>query len=74
MAFITESVLDIADDSGWAYLAELGGLLSRKRTDFDPRNSGFPKLLPLVRSLNMFDIDERKSGANNIKHIYIKMK
>ncbi|MGZ5248125.1 MAG: NYN domain-containing protein, partial [Flavitalea sp.] len=71
---ITESVSDIADESGWAYMATLGGLLSRKRTDFDPRNYGFPKLLPLIKSLDLFEIDERDSGLDNIKHIYIKLK
>ncbi|MGZ5254907.1 MAG: OST-HTH/LOTUS domain-containing protein, partial [Flavitalea sp.] len=59
---------------GWAYMATLGGLLSRKRTDFDPRNYGFPKLLPLIKSLDLFEIDERDSGLDNIKHIYIKLK
>jgi uncharacterized LabA/DUF88 family protein len=74
VALITESVSDIADESGWAYMAILGGLLSRKRTDFDPRNYGFPKLLPLIKSLDLFEIDERDSGLDNIKHIYIKLK
>lgn len=74
VALITESVSDIADESGWAYMAILGGLLSRKRTDFDPRNYGFTKLLPLIKSLDLFEIDERDSGLDNVKHIYIKLK
>jgi uncharacterized LabA/DUF88 family protein len=74
VTLITESVTDVADESGWAYLGALGGLMSRKKTDFDPRNYGFPKLLPLIKSLGMFEIDERESGTNNIKHIYLKLK
>jgi hypothetical protein len=74
VTLITESVADIADESGWAYLGVLGGLLSRKKTDFDPRNYGFPKLLPLIKSLDLFEIDEKDSGVNNIKHIYLRLK
>lgn len=75
VSLITESVIDIADESGWAYLGVLGGLLSKKRTDFDPRNYGFPKLLPLIKSLDKFEIDERVTNVNNnIKSIYLKLK
>ncbi len=75
IALITESVVAIADESGWAYLGVLGNLLSKKKTDFDPRNYGFPKLLPLIRSLNKFEIDERVSNVdNNIKSIYLRFK
>jgi uncharacterized LabA/DUF88 family protein len=74
VSLIKESVTDIADETGWAYLAVLGGLLSRKKTDFDPRLYGFPKLLPLIKSLGLFEIDERGSGINNIKHIYLRLK
>ena len=31
----------------------------------------FPKLTPLIKSLD-FEIDERESGQNHIKHIYIR--
>ena len=74
ISLITETATDIADESGWAYLGLLGNLLSKKMTDFDPRNYGFQKLLPLIRSLKKFEIDERDSGNNNIKHIYLKLK
>lgn len=74
VSLITKSVLDIADESGWAYLAVLGGLLSKKKTDFDPRNYGFSKLLPLIKSIGKFEIDERASGIDNVKHIYVRLK
>jgi hypothetical protein len=74
ISLVTESVTDIADESGWTYLGLLGGLISKKKTDFDPRNFGFPKLLPLIKSLDLFEIDERETGINNIKHIYLKLK
>jgi uncharacterized LabA/DUF88 family protein len=70
---IANSISDIADENGWAYLGDVGNLILKKQPDFDPRNFGFPKLTPLIRSFD-FDIDERDSGQNNIKHIYIRNK
>ncbi len=72
---LTSSVNDIADETGWAFLGELGNMLLKKRPDFDPRNYGFVKLLPLIRSLGRFEIDEREAaGRKNIKLVYIKPK
>ncbi len=71
---ITESVNDLADESGWAFLGSLGSYILKKKPDFDPRNYGFPKLFPLIKSINEFDIDERDTGVNNIRHIYLKHK
>jgi len=71
---ITESVNDLADETGWTFLASLGNYILKKKPDFDPRNYGFLKLLPLIKNINKFDIDERDSGVKNVKHIYIKQK
>lgn len=68
------SVVDLADENGWTFLGELGNLMLKKKPDFDPRNYGYSKMLPLIRSLNKFLIDERDTGKGNIKHIYIKLK
>ncbi len=68
---IAASITDLADENGWAYLGDVGNLILKKQPDFDPRNFGFAKLTPLIRSLD-FEIDERDSGLNNIKHIYIR--
>ena len=68
---ISTSITDLADENGWAYLGDVGNLILKKQPDFDPRNYGFPKLTPLIRSLD-FEIDERESGQNHIKHIYIR--
>lgn len=71
---LTQSVSDLADESGWAFLGELGNFILKKKKDFDPRNYGFLKLLPLIKSTNKFVIDERTTGVNNIRHIYLKIK
>jgi len=71
---LTESVADLADESGWAFLGDLGNFILKKKPDFDPRNYGFTKMLPLIKSIHKFEIDERVTGKNNIRHIYIKIK
>jgi uncharacterized LabA/DUF88 family protein len=71
---ITESAATLADDSGWTFLGNLGSFIIKKKPDFDPRNYGFSKLLPLIKSLNKFEIDEKDTGINNIRHIYLKIK
>jgi uncharacterized LabA/DUF88 family protein len=69
------TIEDIADDSGWSFLAEVGGLLIKKKPDFDPRNYGFPKLTPLIKSMNsQFVVEEREVEGKKIKHIYVKIK
>ena len=70
----SDSINDLEDENGWAFLGDLGNLLLKKKPDFDPRNYGFPKLLALIKSMQKFEIDERDSGKNNIKHIYVKRK
>jgi uncharacterized protein (TIGR00288 family) len=72
---LKSSIEDLAEDNGWAFLAEVGGLLIKKKPDFDPRNYGFPKLTPLIKSLSeYFEIDEREVEKTHIKHIYVKIK
>ncbi|HTD98884.1 MAG TPA: NYN domain-containing protein [Mucilaginibacter sp.] len=71
---ISDSITDLADENGWTYLGDLGSLIIKKKPDFDPRNYGFPKMSPMIRSINKFEIDERDTGKKNVKHIYIRMK
>lgn len=71
---IADSVSDLADENGWAFLGELGNHILKMKPDFDSRNYGFDKMLPLIRSLGKFDIDERESGKKNVRHIFLKRK
>lgn len=70
------TIQDLEDETGWASLAGVGSLLIKKKPDFDPRNYGFPKLTPLIKSLHkIFEIDQRVTDNNpQIKHIYVKIK
>ena len=74
LKLFSDSISDLADENGWTFLGELGNLMLKKKPDFDPRNYGFPKLLPLIRSIKNIEIDERETGKSNIKHIYIRNK
>ena len=71
---IADSINDLADEEGWAFLGDLGNLILKKQPDFDPRNYGFKKLVPLIKSLNLFDIDERGTSKNNIVLVYVRIK
>jgi len=71
---IQDSIEEISDDSGWTFLGTLGNYLMKKKTDFDPRNYGFQKLYPLIKSLGKFEIQERESGETNVRHIYLRNK
>lgn len=73
LTLLTTSVNDLADENGWAFLGELGNLVLKKRPDFDSRNYGFEKLLPLIKSLHNFEIDERETGRRNVKLVYIRV-
>lgn len=69
------TVEDLADDNGWAFLAEVGALIIKKKPDFDPRNYGFQKLTPLIKSLDeYFEVDQREVENKHIKHIYVRIK
>ncbi len=71
---IASSVTDLADDSGWAFLGEVGNLILKKQPDFDPRNFGFAKLAPLIRSTGRFEVDERETEKKSIKLVYVRLK
>ncbi|MBN3035688.1 MAG: NYN domain-containing protein [Bacteroidales bacterium] len=72
---LKNTIDDLADDNGWAFLAEVGSLIIKKKPDFDPRNFGFFKLTPLIKSLGeYFEVDERETDKPHIKHIYVRIK
>ena len=71
---LRDSIADIADEEGWAHLGNLGNTILKKKPDFDARNYGFSKLLPLIKSMNRFEIDERDAGKQHIKHVYVRIK
>lgn len=69
---IASTISDLADDDGWAYLADVGNLLQKKQPNFDSRNYGFEKLTPLIKAIDKFEIEQREGSGSRFKQIYVK--
>lgn len=74
ISLIRSTINDLSDDDGWAFLGDVGGLIQKKRPNFDSRNYGFEKLTPLIKSTDRFDIEQRESGKSRYKLIYVRNK
>jgi len=70
---IADSIEDVADDNGWAFLGSVGSIIAKKQPDFDARNYGFSKLSTLIRQIDRFEVESRPTKeSKRIKHIYIR--
>lgn len=65
---------EISDDDGWAFMGDIGNVLSKRYPDFDTRNYGYKKLTPFLSSTKEFEIDPRRSKGSNIKLYFVKIK
>ncbi|MFK7797024.1 MAG: NYN domain-containing protein [Aureispira sp.] len=71
---IKQTISDVADDDGWAFLGDVGSLLQKRKPTFDARNYGFEKLTPLMRKINGIEIEPRETGKRRSKLIYVRAK
>lgn len=71
---IAATITDLSDDEGWAFLGDVGSLLQKKQTNFDPRNYGFQKLTPLIKSTKKFEIEQRENPKSSNKLIFVRNK
>jgi uncharacterized LabA/DUF88 family protein len=71
---IKSSINDLADESGWTFLGEVGTLILKKQPNFDPRNYGFKKLLHLMKNIDGIEVDERQSETGTSRHVYVRVK
>jgi uncharacterized LabA/DUF88 family protein len=70
-----DSINDLANEDGWVFLGNLGKLIIKKQPDFDPRNYGFKKLTPLIKSMPAFEIQERSFGKDtDAQSVYVRVK
>ncbi len=74
ISLIRSTINDLSDDDGWAFLGDVGGLIQKKRPNFDSRNYGFEKLTPLIKSTQQFEIEQRETPKSRHKLIYVKNK
>ncbi|HEX8269032.1 MAG TPA: NYN domain-containing protein [Flavobacterium sp.] len=71
---IETTIEDVGDDDGWAFLGDVGNMIVRKRPEFDPRNFGYTKLTPMMKSMtDILEIDERESDKKGIKHVFVRL-
>ena len=69
---IAQSVEDLADEDGYAYLGDLGTLLIKKQPDFDSRNYGYAKLSRFIAALGGFEIDERHNAKYQGTQVFVR--
>jgi len=74
-SFMINTLGDVADDEGWAFLGAFGARLLQKRPNFDSRNYGFKKLSQLIIALDIFEIQKRSTASDKeATHMYVKVK
>jgi len=71
---ISSSIDALSDDDGWAFLGDVGSLLQKKQPNFDPRNYGFQKLTPMIKSIGKYEIEQRDSTKSRHKLIFVRLK
>ncbi len=71
---IDQSIQDIEDEDGWAYLGELGQLLTKKQPSFDARNYGFAKLSSLLLSIGRYEMDNKEVTKGHSKQLFVRRK
>ncbi|WP_026838698.1 NYN domain-containing protein [Gillisia sp. JM1] len=69
---ISSTISDVADEDGWAFLGDVGGLLQKKQPNFDSRNYGFQKLTPMISSISNFELESRENQNGRFKLIYVR--
>jgi uncharacterized LabA/DUF88 family protein len=74
LKLLHESVDDIAEESGWAYLGGVGQKINNRSADFDPRNYGFKKLGDMFRAIPQFETEERPQINSSGRLVYIRWK
>ncbi|MBK5254182.1 MAG: NYN domain-containing protein [Peptostreptococcaceae bacterium] len=75
---IVEVINDNSDDNGYILVSDIGNIISKRYVDFDVRNFGYKKMVPLLDSLSLFEIKMIKDVDNkkhpNAQIAYIKLK
>jgi hypothetical protein len=72
---LSSAVMAAALDDGWAHLGQIGHLLVKNHSAFDPRNYGFQKLGELVRNQPYLEVKEVQPNAKNATaQLYIRLK
>ena len=71
---IKRIITERSDEEGWAFLGEVGGILSKRLPDFDVRNYGFDKLSYFVAEISELETEMRPSTDANVKLAYVRIR
>ncbi|KAH7324800.1 NYN domain-containing protein [Stachybotrys elegans] len=74
MDWLEEAAEETSDNEGWANLAVVGGLVTKRHPDFDPRTYGFPKLSELIASTSRFEMTRRIPAVGKMAVTYMRVK
>lgn len=66
----TEILPELADEDGWASLADIGNRLYKLYSDFDSRNYGYSKLSELFKASDDFEVKPQPKADNNSNIVY----
>ncbi|MCB8838816.1 NYN domain-containing protein [Aurantimonas sp. VKM B-3413] len=67
-ADLFKRVIDQMDtEDGWVNLGTFGKQIQNLSSDFDPRTYGYKKLSDLVRSTDLFEVDDPEGGSVRIR-------
>ncbi len=66
------AVEEVADESEWAYLGNMGQYIANTTPEFDPRIYGYAKLGDLVRAVDLFELDERVIENRPGRQVYVR--
>ena len=66
----TEILPELADEDGWANLADIGNRLYKLYSDFDSRNYGYSKLSELFKASEDFEIKPQPKTDPNSNIVY----
>ena len=67
------ALLATVRDDGWAPLSTVGAYIVNNHPSFDSRNYGFPRLGPLVRSLDFVEV-KGVSGPDGSSHPWVSLR
>ncbi|MGC5033874.1 NYN domain-containing protein [Micromonospora sp. DT229] len=71
-ALLRDTIEAASGDDGWAHLATVGHLLTKRRPDFDSRTHGYAKLTDLIDATTLFDIDRRIPADGKPAVVYVR--
>lgn len=72
VTLLRDAVEAASGDDGWAYLATVGHLLTKRRPDFDSRTFGYAKLTDLVTAIPAFEVDRRLPADGKPAVVYVR--